>query len=144
LKEKIIPNYAFIKIPTTNEAAKKTKKKQAQTLGIKNEIKFLYKKKQQLNLQLYQAHINIANIWQKIWSNIEQSIEEKLKQEMEKVYMKQQQKIANMMRTQTTNTTNNNTKHSSVENYTNIQFTHNEFQLLNKGLKYNLHYKKVD
>jgi hypothetical protein len=28
-----------------------------------------------------------------------------------------------------------------VENYTNIQFTHDEIQLLNKGLKYNLHYK---
>jgi hypothetical protein len=50
-------------------------------------------------------------------------------------------KITNMMRTQTTNTTNNNTKHSRVENYTNIQFTHDEIQLLNKGLKYNLHYK---
>jgi predicted glycosyltransferase involved in capsule biosynthesis len=60
---------------------------------------------------------------------------------MEKVYMKQQQKIASMMRTQTTDTTNNITKHSRVENYTNIQFTHDEIQLLNKGLKYNLHYK---
>jgi hypothetical protein len=59
---------------------------------------------------------------------------------MEKVHMKQQQKIANM-RTKTTDTTNNNTTHSRVENYTNIQFTHDEIQLLNKGIKYNLHYK---
>jgi hypothetical protein len=107
----------------------------------KNEIKLLYKKKQQLNLQLYQAHINNANIWQKIWSNIEQSIEQKLKQEMEKVYTIQQQKIANMTRTQTTDTINNYTKHTRLENYTNIQFTLNEIQLLNKGLKYNLPYK---
>jgi hypothetical protein len=34
LKEKIIPQYAFIKIPTINEAAKKTNI-QAQTLSIK-------------------------------------------------------------------------------------------------------------
>jgi hypothetical protein len=63
---------------------------------------------------------------------------------MEKVYLKQQQKIANMTGTQTTDTINNNTKHTRGENYTNIQFTHNEIQLLNKGLKYNLHFKKVD
>jgi hypothetical protein len=40
-----------MKIPTNSEAAKKTRT-QAQTLRIKNEIKFLYKKKQQLNTQL--------------------------------------------------------------------------------------------
>jgi hypothetical protein len=90
------------------------------TVRIQNEIKFQYKKKQQLNLQLYEAHINNVNMWQKIGSNIEQSIEQKLKQEMEKVYMKQQRKIANMMRVQTADTINNNTKHSRVENYTNI------------------------
>jgi hypothetical protein len=55
--------------------------------------------------------------------------------------MKQQQKVANMMRTQTTDTKINNIKHSRVENYTNIQFTHDEIQLLNKGLKYILQYK---
>jgi hypothetical protein len=136
LKDKITPKYALIKIPTINEAAKKTKT-QAQTLRIKNEIKFVYKKKQQLNVQLYQAHVSNANIWQNIWNNIEQSIEEKLKLEMEKVYKTQQQKKANMR----TKATNNNTTHTRVENYTKIQFTYNEIQLLNKGLKYNLHHK---
>jgi thiamine pyrophosphokinase len=70
-----------------------------------------------------------------------QSIEQKLKHEMEKVYIKQQQKVAKMTRTQTTDTIDNNTKHTIVENYTNIQFTHNKCQLLNKELKYDLHYK---
>jgi hypothetical protein len=129
LREKIVPKYAYVKIPTITEAARKTKT-QAQTLCIKNEIKFLYKGKQQLHLQLYQAHIHNANIW----GNIEQSIEQKSKQEMEKVYLKKQ-KIANMTRTQTTDTINNNTKHTRVENYTNIQFTYDEIQFLNKGLK---------
>jgi hypothetical protein len=55
-----------MKIPTNNEAAKGTQT-QAQTLQIKNEIKFLYKKKQQLNTQLYHTHIHNANIWQQTW-----------------------------------------------------------------------------
>jgi hypothetical protein len=129
-----------MKIPLNNEAAKKTKT-QAQTLRIKNLITFLYKKKQQLNTQLYQAHIHNANIWQQTWGNIKQSVDQKLQQEMKKVYMKQQQKIANMIKTQTTVITNNNTNYTSVENRTNTQFTHEEIQLLNKGLKYNLHHK---
>jgi hypothetical protein len=55
--------------------------------------------------------------------------------------MKQQQKIANMIRIQTTIITNNNINYTKVENHTNIQFTHKEIQLLNEGLKYNLHHK---
>jgi hypothetical protein len=34
-----------------------------------------------------------------------------------------------------------NTFHKHVENLINITFTNDEKQLLNKGLKYNLHYK---
>jgi hypothetical protein len=47
----ITPNYAHIEIPTPNMAAKKT-----QTLRIKSEMKFLYKKKQQLSLELYHIY----------------------------------------------------------------------------------------
>jgi hypothetical protein len=42
---KFVPKYAQIKIPTNNKGAKKILT-QAQKLCIKNEIKFLYKKKQ--------------------------------------------------------------------------------------------------
>jgi hypothetical protein len=55
--------------------------------------------------------------------------------------MKQQQKIANMIKTQTTDITNNNINYTRIGNRTNTQFTHGEIQLLNKGLKYNLHHK---
>jgi hypothetical protein len=132
----------YVKIPTNNEAARRTQT-QTQTLHIKNEIKFLYKKKQQLNTQLYHAHIQNANTWQHTWNNIEQSINQKLKQEMEKVYLKQQQKIAHMNNNQNTNKNkiNNNTNYTRAENCTNIQFTNEEIQLLNKGLKYTLHHK---
>jgi hypothetical protein len=66
---KYVPKYAHIIIETNNEALKKTQI-QAQTLRIKNEIKFLYKEKQ-LNAQLYHNHINNINTWQKICINIE-------------------------------------------------------------------------
>jgi hypothetical protein len=79
------------------------------------------------------------NIWQQTWCNIEQSINKKLQQEIEKAYLKQQQKIANRTKTQTTGKINNNTNYTRVENHTNIQFTHEEIQLLNKGWRYNLH-----
>jgi hypothetical protein len=46
-----------------------------------------------------------------------------------------------MTKTQTTDTINNNTNYTTVENHTNIQFTRDEIQLLNKGLKYNSHHK---
>jgi hypothetical protein len=51
-----------MKIPLNNKAAKQTKA-QAQTLCIKNET-ISIQKKQQLNIQLYQAHIHNAIIWQ--------------------------------------------------------------------------------
>jgi hypothetical protein len=46
LRKKFIPKYARMKITRNNEAARKTQT-QAQTLRINNEIKFLYKNKQQ-------------------------------------------------------------------------------------------------
>jgi hypothetical protein len=71
LRKRLIPKYACIKLPTNNEAARRTQT-QAQTLRIK-EIKFLYKKKQ-LHTQLYHAHLQNANTWQHTRNNIEQSI----------------------------------------------------------------------
>jgi hypothetical protein len=43
--------------------------------------------------------------------------------------------------TQNTDIINKNKNYTRVKNKTNIQFTHEEIQILNKGLKYNLHYK---
>ena len=78
LKKNLIPRYAHINIPEYNEAAIKTKAK-AQISRIKNEIQFLYKKKEQLNTQLYCKHLHNANTWQKNWDTIEDAINQKLK-----------------------------------------------------------------
>jgi hypothetical protein len=137
LNKKLVPNYARIKLYINNEAPAKTQT-QTQTLRIKNEIKFLYRKKQQINEQLYHTHIHNANIWKQAWDNIEQAINDKLQLEMESVYLKQLQKI-NMKKIQNSNFDINNIKYNRVENHTNTLFTQSEIQLLINGLKYNLH-----
>jgi len=45
---------------------------------MKEEIKFLYAKKQHLNQQLLHTHFHLANQWQNSWPYIQISIEEKL------------------------------------------------------------------
>jgi hypothetical protein len=60
LTKKVIPKYAQIKIPNTSPASKNTTKK-VQMIRIKEEIKFLYKKKEQLNIDLYKSRIEAAN-----------------------------------------------------------------------------------
>jgi hypothetical protein len=59
LNENIVPNYANIKIPTTSQAAYTTQKK-ISSIQIKDEIKFLQVKKDKLNKQLYQIHLQAA------------------------------------------------------------------------------------
>jgi hypothetical protein len=69
---------------------------------------------------------------------------------MEKTHQKQQHKIhnltkaqiENLTKAQIENTTKENNKYPRVINTTNINFTQEEIKLLNKGLKYNLHYKR--
>ena len=80
-KRQLIPNYARIKVPKTSPAAKFTLHK-AQNLRIKDELKYLYAKKQQLNLQIYHLHISLANTWWIPWPNVLHSIEEKLRKAM--------------------------------------------------------------
>jgi hypothetical protein len=65
MKKKLVPKHAHMRIPTNNEAARKTQT-QAQILRIKKEIKFLYNKKKQLNIQLHHTRIYNANTWQQM------------------------------------------------------------------------------
>jgi hypothetical protein len=52
LAKNIIPKYANIKVPATSKAAHTTQKK-VSLIRIKDEIKLLYMKKEQLNKKLY-------------------------------------------------------------------------------------------
>jgi hypothetical protein len=60
LAKKIIPHYTEIRIAHTSPAAINTQNK-IQFQCIKDRIKFLYKIKQPLNLEFYQAHLKVAH-----------------------------------------------------------------------------------
>jgi hypothetical protein len=49
----------------------------AEYIRIKNELTFLYKKKQSINNQLYGIHLEAAAYWDRNWKSIEESIREK-------------------------------------------------------------------
>jgi hypothetical protein len=66
VKKRLVPNYTKIKIPNNSPSAKFTQRK-TQNLRIEDEIKYLYRKKQQLNHRLYYFHLPLANTWGNTW-----------------------------------------------------------------------------
>jgi hypothetical protein len=58
-----------MKIVTTHNIAAKNTPIQEQKLRKKNEIKFLYKKKQQFNRELYHLHTENAKAWKHTWNS---------------------------------------------------------------------------
>jgi hypothetical protein len=74
LIRKIVSLYAKkIKIPHTSPAAF-TAQRKAQLQRIKDEIKYLYKKKPHLNTKLYNAHLKAAQEWNGTWHLISNHI----------------------------------------------------------------------
>ena len=78
-------NFAKIKIPISSPAAKSTQRK-TQGLRIKDEIKYLYMKKQQLNHRLYYLHLSLAKTWGNTWQYFHDTMEEKLKKQIQTKY----------------------------------------------------------
>jgi hypothetical protein len=58
--------------------------KKVHIIRIKDEIKFLYKKKQKLNKGLYNAHLKAALEWGNMWHTIMNSILFSVNQEADK------------------------------------------------------------
>jgi hypothetical protein len=137
LTKNIIPNYAKIRIPLTSPAAINTKKK----VQIKDEIKFLCKK-QQLKVELYQAHLKDAHAWNGTWHIINEHIHSTINRESTRKYQTIDDKLNKLTRLQTKTPSSNVNFYHRVLNNTDITFTPNELSLLNKGLKYNLHFKQ--
>jgi hypothetical protein len=108
----VVPKYAQIKVPNTSPASRSTTKK-IQTIQIKDEIKFLYKKKERLNLELYKCHAQAANEWGHIWYTIHKSINDSINQEIEKKYMTIDKKI-NSYKTKQKNPTITTTTRAST------------------------------
>jgi hypothetical protein len=57
-----------------------------QRMGINNEIKYWYKKKQMLNRQLHNSHLKNSKKWGKVWEIIDQNISHKLETKMKIKY----------------------------------------------------------
>ena len=81
LAKRLIPSYANIKSQNTSPVAQFTSKK-AQITRIKDEIKFLFKKKEELNRELYEHHLRAAEEWGGMWQTILNFINEKLNHDM--------------------------------------------------------------
>jgi len=62
LKQGLIPKYVQIKLPYTSPASIITQKK-TQITRLKEEIKFIYKRKDKLNEFLYRTHLQAAQEW---------------------------------------------------------------------------------
>jgi hypothetical protein len=142
-----MPEYAQTRINSHNKTFAKHIEGKVHKLRIKNEIKFLYAKKQNLNKTLYYLHIQNGKQWGKTWDLINQNITNKLNAKMSTKYKCINNKIKKLSEqktktyTQTTIKGSNHTFYKRTENLTNVSFTDAEMQLLNKGLKYNLHHK---
>jgi hypothetical protein len=135
LRKEIVPRYANIKVPYTSPASYITQRK-IQTLHIKGEIKFLYKKKERLNKTLYKIHLQSALKWSSCYI-ILKSINETINWELERKYEILDDKLNRLVQSQKPIINNDTNFYPRDVNKTNITFTNKEQRLLNKGLKYN-------
>ena len=133
LAKKTVPNYVNIKIANTLPAALVTTKK-AQITCVKDKMKFLYKKKEKLNHELYKIHLRMAQEWDNTWHIIHDSILNSLNKEMEKKYKSIEDKINRLTLNQTKKPNTNTQFYPRVANETAIKFSDEEMTLLNKGL----------
>jgi hypothetical protein len=140
LLKHITPKYANIKIPVTSKAAKVTQSK-ISTIRIKDEIKFLYKKKDHLNKELFQAHLKVAQEWGNTWHLIREYLHSSIHVTTDRKYNALKQKLNKLEHAQTNTPKQQHTFYPRVINNTSIQFSTDELILLNKGLKYNLPFK---
>jgi len=141
LKQHITPSCANIKIPNTSPAHKYTQRK-IPTIRVKDEIRYLHAKKQQLNTQLYHLHISLANTWNNMWPLMHQHIEEKLRRESRTKYKTLDSNIKRLSITQTKTPQVPHMFYPRIINNSNISFTNSEMTLLQKGLKYNIQSKQ--
>jgi hypothetical protein len=95
LARDIVPKYANIQFPNTSPIA--------QITHLKDEIKFLHKKKDKLNLDLYHLHLQAAKEWGRLWDFILWSINNDLNLIMESKYKHLDQKIEKLTKSRTKN-----------------------------------------
>jgi hypothetical protein len=118
-----------------------TTQRKAQLQRIKDEIRYLYKKKQHLNTELYHAHLKTAQEWNGTMHLISNHIHTIANRQATTKYKTIHKKLDALTTQQTNSLTTNVKFYPRVVNNTNIVLSNDEMSLLNKGLKYNLHFK---
>jgi len=90
---------------------------------MKEEIKYLYKKKDFLNISLYTAHLKAASEWGNDWELIRNSIHETLNLQFEKKYKNLDKKLSHLANTQIETDGENPTFFPRIVNKTDISFS---------------------
>jgi len=138
----IKPNYINIRINGHKQQDKKTTT-QAIRYRINQEIKFLYRKKQQLNKRLYIEHLKCAQLYNGMWQYIQNNIDTKLSRDMDEVYERLNRKLSSL--TQQNAQQNSpqgrhkrhvHEKENRVINLTNITFTKEQIKTIEMGPQY--------
>jgi hypothetical protein len=150
LVRKVIPKYAKLHVPNTSQAALMTKRN-IHITRIKDEIRFLHKRKHKLKEDLCNTHLEAAYEWGSLWNPIMESILATVKQEANKKYRTINEKLNLLSKTQNNTPENQIQFYPRVINNTNITFSNDEIALLNKGLLTGLklmitklgHYRKM-
>ena len=116
---------------------------------IQQVIKLLYKKKQHLNQQLHQQHMEGAAALNGMWKHALASINNTINQIMESRYQSMNTKVINLIKKQETPQTH--ITHSRIKppisaqpkviNLTNTKFTQEQMKILNLGPQYALEQK---
>ena len=81
----LTPKYANIRVPHTLSAAPSTQRK-LMKMRLKDELKFLYIRKTELNKRLYHMHLRVANEWDTDARFLFTAIEDKLTMELKQKY----------------------------------------------------------
>ena len=135
----IRPNYISFKSNGKTQQDKKTITNSIR-YRINQEIQFLYKKKQQINKQLYHLHLECAQYYNGTWHLVQQNIDKQINKLMNNIYNRLYKKLGNPEY----NTTNNDNKKiidqrnktQRITNLTNIQFSNSQTHTLMLGPNY--------
>lgn len=139
LVNKVIPKYAILKYKSNSQAANKTKR-QFQYQRIKNEIKFLHKKKEYLNRVLYDLHLQSAIVFGKFWETVYDICNERINKMMENKYETLNKKLVNLIGSSALHTPNNEPipkTNNKIVNLTKLDLTEKEVEVLELGYKHN-------
>ena len=139
-RHNITPRYAILKNRVYNNSGRYSKR-QYEKNRINNEIKFLQKKKQFLNIQLYNLELTNMNNFQEFWHIIKSQMLDKLSKFIHTKYENLNQKIKHLI----ANKANKNickperrpifSFHDSIKNLSNISFSNDEIHTLENNFK---------